>query len=225
VRRLAGLVALLVVAGCAPAVDVGTAPPRPGGGQVWLVGHGWHVGLVVRRAELPVERWPESGLLGEATYLEVGWGDAEYYPAPRGTIALALRAAFRSHASVLHVAAFDARVDAFFPAEEVIEIAVSSRGLAALADFLHRAYARDALGRPIAVAAALYGRGWFYRATGRYGALDNSNTWTARALQAAGCPIDPASSLTAGALLEAARRFGHVVRGPRRGGEPRERCG
>jgi uncharacterized protein (TIGR02117 family) len=213
--RMAWLVAVLLLAGCAPALERGAPPASRGAGpHVWLVGHGWHVGLVVRMADVPAGRWPESNRLGASTHVEVGWGDADFYPAPRGTAALALRAALRSRGSVLHVVGFDEPVDVFFPASEIVEVALSARGLEALVDFVRRAYARDGAGQPIEVAPALYGRGWFYEATGRYALFENSNRWTAQSLQAAGCPLDPGDVLTAGTLLESARRFGRVIRGP-----------
>lgn len=42
--------------------------------------------------------------------------------------------------------------------------------------------------------------------------MDNSNNWAARALRAAGCPIDPTEAITAGAAMHRAARFGRVIR-------------
>jgi hypothetical protein len=125
---------------------------------------------------------------------------------------LALQAAFSSRGSVLHVVGFDPSPRVFFPASEIVAVALSPEGYDAIAGFIHAAYALDAERRPIVVAPALYGQGSFYRARGRYRLLENSNTWTARALLAAGCPIDPAHTPTAGSLLAAVRRFGQDVR-------------
>jgi len=213
-REAAVIVLAFLVAGCAPIVPLAASSPPGSGHHIWLVGHGWHVGLAVERGQMPASRWPESRAFSEFTYVEIGWGDADFYPAASVSIGLALRAAFRSRGSVLFVAAFDAPVDRFFADSEIIEITLSVEGLEALAAFIHDAYAHDPTGRPIVLAPIPYGRGWFYQASGRYGLLDNSNTWTARALQAAGCPIDPARTATAGMLLAEARRFGRVIRGP-----------
>src|SRR4051794_27833216 len=59
---------------------------------VAIVNHGWHVGLAVRRADVTPALWPESGAFGSVRFLEVGWGDGEYYPAADVTPAMALRA-------------------------------------------------------------------------------------------------------------------------------------
>jgi uncharacterized protein (TIGR02117 family) len=169
------------------------------------VSHGWHVGLAVRRADVPIALWPESGDLGNVAFLEVGWGDGGFYPAPRGTVGLALKAALGSESSVLHVAGFDPPPPEFFRGSTVVEVRVSLAGFEALCRFVHTAYDRDASGRPVVVAPGLYGSARFYRATGRYRLLDNSNNWTARALAIAGCANDPAGAITAGAALDVAR--------------------
>lgn len=179
---------------------------------VTLVSHGWHVGLAVRRADVSPAVWPDSAALGPVRYLEIGWGDADYYPAVRGHPGLALRAAFASAGSVLHVAGIDAPLAEFFAGSTIIEVPLSSRGFEELTRFIHAAYARDAAGQAIVVGPGIYGASRFYRAEGRYRLFDNSNTWTAKALAAAGCPIDPDDTLTAGSLLRRARDLGAACR-------------
>jgi uncharacterized protein (TIGR02117 family) len=204
----------LVSSGC-----VAIAPVEPGRDleapkSVYLVGHGWHVGLVVKREQIAPGVWPESRELGLFRYLEVGWGDGEYYPAARGTPALALKAALRSTSSVLHVVAFDLPVDQYFPMSPIVEVSLSPRGFDALCRFVHDHYARDLSGRTILLGPGAYGHSAFYLARGRYHVFHNSNQWTARALQVAGCPIIVSLSLNSGAVLYQASGFGRVIRMP-----------
>jgi hypothetical protein len=88
---------------------VGTAAPTSAG----------LTGIAVRPADIPEGVWPEHRQLGAAEQLEVAWGDREFYMAPRGTLRLALRAAFWSSASVLHISAFDRPVDQVFSGQEI----------------------------------------------------------------------------------------------------------
>jgi len=180
--------------------------------SVHLVSHGWHVGLVLRREDVPADLWPERDALGPVRYLEVGWGDGDFYPARPGTVALALRAAFCSRWSVLQVIGFDDPVAAMFPGSKILEAGLSPSGLAALARYIGLTYARDQDGHPIVVAPALYGVGVFYAARGHYRLLDGSNTWVARGLHAAGCPVDVDRVVTAGDVLHQAVRFSRVIR-------------
>ena len=211
--RLTGPLLIALAAGCAPLPPVAPPDTPRSGAFVYLISHGWHVGIAVERREVSPAIWPESAEFSGFRYLEVGWGDADYYPAAHGTIGLALKAAFSSKGSVLHVAAFDAPLPEFFDGSKIIEVPLSRRGLEDLARFIRSTYVLDASGRPIMVAPGIYGHSAFYRATGRYRLQDNSNNWTARALAVAGCPIDAAGAITAGSVMHAARRFGHVIRG------------
>ncbi len=211
-RQRSGLAAALVLAGCLGPVHT-LYPPAPDEPvkPVWLVSHGWHVGLAMRRADVPTATWPESAQFGDVRYLEVGWGDGDFYPLARGTSGLALKAAFFSTSSVLHVTGFDRPVTEIFAGAPLVEIALSTGGFDALSRFIHEAYARNDHGEVVKVAPALYGRGAFYKALGHYHVLANSNTWTAEALRAAGCPVTPIWALTAGNVLWQARRFGLVI--------------
>jgi uncharacterized protein (TIGR02117 family) len=206
------LVATLLLTGCLGPVRT-LYPPAPHEAvkAVWLVSHGWHVGLAMRRADVSTAIWPESAEFGDVRYLEVGWGDSDFYPLASGTSGLALKAAFFSGSSVLHVTGFDRPVTEVFAGAPLVEIGLTARGFDALSRFIHEAYARNGHGEIVRVAPALYGRGAFYRAVGRYHALANSNTWAARALRAAGCPVTPIWALTAGNVLWQTRRFGLVI--------------
>ena len=182
-RALLALAAVaLLGAGCGSAAHVGLATaPSAVAKPVYVVSHGWHVGLVLRRDDFTaVSPLAVSAPAGE--YVEVGWGDGDFYPAPRGTLALALRAAFHSRSSVLQVVGFDGPVGEMFPRSKILAIDLTSAGLAALVRHIEATYALDADGRPIVVAPAQYGSGVFYLSRGHYRLVDNSNTWVARGL-------------------------------------------
>ena len=202
----------LLAASCA-GTRLSPGTPSGAGPSAYVVSHGWHVGLVLRREDLPAASLLARYAPGPFQYLEVGWGDGDYYPAKRGTLALALRAAFRSRWSVLHVVGFDDPVTAMFAGAQVVQVDLTPEGLASLARYIDTTYAVDSDGRPILVAPSEYGVGLFYRARGQYELLDNSNTWAARGLKIAGCPVEVDIALTAGAVMHQVARFGHVLRG------------
>jgi uncharacterized protein (TIGR02117 family) len=175
--------------------------------SVSVVSHGWHTGIAVRPADIPEGVWPEHRQLGAAEQLEVAWGDRDFYMAPRGTLRLALRAAFWSSASVLHISAFDRPVDQVFPGQEVIQMRVSHQGLRRLAGFFQDAYARDPAGGIIVLGGGQYASSRFYAAREKYSLLRTCNTWTARALREAGLPIEPLQVVTAAGLMDELRKI------------------
>lgn len=179
---------------------------------MWVVRHGFHSRLAVRRADIDPAVWPESRALGEVEYLEVGWGDRDFYPKPEPSLWDALDTIVRRTPAALHVGGFDPAPPQFLSDRPMVRIPVSERGLRALARFIHDAYERDPAGRTVRIRPGYYPRSWFYAATGRYHALThNSNHWAAQALRAAGVPVDPTTATTAGALLAQACRFGTAV--------------
>src|SRR5262245_51886156 len=179
--------------------------------SVWVVTHHWHTGIVMRTADVSPDRWPDADVFAGATFVEVGWGDRDFWMAPRETLGLALRAALFSRASVLRVLWFDGSVEGAFPASDVVELAVSSTGMAALVDFVADSYARTPGGRAIDLGSGSAPGGRFYLATGHYHLFNTSNRWTAAALKRAGLPFDT-SSLTASSVMCQAARLGRVIR-------------
>jgi uncharacterized protein (TIGR02117 family) len=170
------------------------------------------VGIVVSRPDIPAHLWPEQRELPASAYLEVGWGDQEFYQAPKRTLGLLLKAALTPTPSVLHLVWFDQPVPTYFPASEIIEIGVTQPGFEALSRFIAATYDRDAHAKTIPLGPGLYGSSVFYRARGKYHLFNTCNTWTAQALRAAGCPTRVTGLLTAGNVMARAQACGRLVR-------------
>jgi uncharacterized protein (TIGR02117 family) len=184
-------------------------PPAPDAPRepVWVVDHGWHAGLVVARSSIPRGLLPEQEDFPAAHYLEVGWGDADFYRARDPGVALAIRAAFVSKASVVHVVGLPTRPQELFADRDVVEITLSRPGFEALARFVDDTFEREGYPRAAMLGSGLYGSSAFYPARGRYHLLNTCNTWIARALRAAGVPITPVYAMTAGNLMGQVRRL------------------
>ncbi len=163
---------------------------------IYLIHHGWHAGIAFCQADLRGTDWPSEVFFPAQRYVEVGWGEAGYYPDPNPDAGDALRAALWPTEAVLHVAAFDYAPARIFKGP-VRQLALDSTAFQKLVTYIANYFKRDAQGALQPVAPALYGRaGQFYAAKGRYHLFNNSNRWTARALRTAGLPVWPARVLT-----------------------------
>jgi len=189
-------------------------PPAAGGPthEVFVVGHGWHAGIVMARAQLPAGSWPALDEIPAGDWLEIGWGDRAFYQDPDAGWGLALRAAIWPTASVLHLAGFSGPVAEYFPASRITRLALSPEGFAALLEYLSASFARDPDGALRALGAGLYGDSQFYASSERYHLLKTCNVWTARALRDAGVPITPSLTITTGALFTRLADHGQVLR-------------
>jgi uncharacterized protein (TIGR02117 family) len=204
---------MLVSPGCmGPVVGVFPAAKGDHGETVYVVNHGWHTGLVVPTARLPVSAWRprEGGMHGK--YLEFGWGDDDFYRASKVNSGMALRAMCWRNPAVLHVVAMDESPEVYFPNSGIIKITVSGRGFERLCEYLAKSYASGADGSPIDLGKGIYGNSRFYRASDHYYFPNTCNKWTARALRAAGAPITPFYAVRAANVFNQSRKFGEVVR-------------
>lgn len=206
---------LFIAASCCACATPFRDAPAPSKSEprntIYLVSHGWHAGIVLRRAEIPDNVWPAPGDFLDAQYLEVGWGDMDYYQTQDPPIGLILKAALLPTASVLHIVGFSGTVPVYFPFSEIIRIELSSAGFAHLLQTLAESFARDGTANAMSLGPGLYGNSRFYLAREKYHLFNTCNVWTARALRAAGLPIIPAGAITAENLMSQARKFGTVV--------------
>ena len=91
------------------------------------------------------------------------------------------------------------------PAETRVALVITEKGLRRLIRYLDNSFVRDDKGQLIPLPAYGEGVGHFYRAEGQYGLFSNCNTWSGRALQAAGLPVRSRLQLTAQSVFEQAK--------------------
>jgi len=208
--RVIGLLAAVGLAGgcLAPAGDLSPTQSDEPAVTISVLDHGWHTAIVVRRADVDRALWPEVDDFPEATFVEVAWGDREFYMARPATPWLAIKAAFLASESVLHVVGFSAPVAPYFAESEVVELRLSRRGFDAMTRFIREEYQRDREDRALRLERGLYGSSWFYAARSRYHLFNTCNTWVARALSMAGLAVTPFGVITANDGMRQVRRVG-----------------
>jgi uncharacterized protein (TIGR02117 family) len=214
-RALGMALALCVPAllGCTSAARPAALPaPDVPALTIHVVSHGWHTGLVIRRSDIPGGLWPESADFPDAQYLEVGWGDRDFYQAPGIDLWLAIKAALWPTPSVLHVVGFSGSIVEYFARSDIVELRLSPRSLKRLITLIHDSHERRDSGRAAAIGPGLYGNSRFYPSRERFHLFNTCNLWTSRALQAAGFPVGGLGSLTASGVLRQARELGESLR-------------
>jgi uncharacterized protein (TIGR02117 family) len=186
---------------------------------IYLIRHGWHTGIAIRSADISIAIWPEALDFPQAQYLEVGWGEADFYQARRFDLLLALKAALLPNPSVLHVAGMPGPVQDFFVGEEIVELRVSRDGLRGLVRYIYDSYERPAGGRTTAIGPGLYEDSRFYPARGHFYLFNTCNSWTVSALRAAGLVVPGFAAASSSQLMAWGRSHGSVVRAAERSGQ------
>jgi len=163
------------------------AQPRPcePTRTLYVVNHGWHSGIVVEREELLKKRPGLLPDLGTARYVEIGWGEEDYYQARHPNFLMALGAVLWLNSSVLQVVPFDEPPGRYFARSEIREVRTDQVGYDATLGFIAESFKRTpGLDRQ---GPSLYGPGWFYRGKDSFHLFNTCNRWTAKALEAGTC--------------------------------------
>ena len=202
--HIALLVLSLTLFGCA------TAPPLPAPEGQWrtvhVVNHGLHTGLVIARVDL-LEVLPGlAEAFDDGDFLELGWGDEDFYRAAQPTLGLTLQALFWPTASALHVIKVAGDPRQAFAGRELIEVRLAEHGYRQLLGFVAARFARSAQGALLVLGPGQYAESRFYRAEGSYSLVYTCNTWIAEALVTGGCPLAWATAVTAGQVMARLRR-------------------
>lgn len=171
---------------------------------LYVVNHGWHTGLVIRRGDIPDGLWPEQRQAPPGEYLEVGWGQREFYQTRDPSLLQALGAALWPAPSILHLVGFNGPVAARFPHSQIMALQLDAAAMTRVAQYISDAYERNAAGGIIRMGQGLYGDSRFFAGREKFHLFRTCNVWTARALRLAGCPAGFA--IMAENIMEAAAR-------------------
>lgn len=193
----------LVLAAATLFADWSCAPDRPLCRPVFIVHDGWHAAIVLRTSDISaisIDALPESADFPDAQFIEFSWGDKDYFPDPNSGVWAALRAAFWSGGSVLHLVGFNDGLARFYPGAKITELRLDSNAYQQMVGFISQTFAREASSDRAQASAGLFAYSRFYPATANFSFLRTCNKWVAEALAAAGLPIAPDRVFTAGNL-------------------------
>lgn len=169
--------------------------------RLYVVSHGWHVGLAIAAEELnPVIPDLKERFAG-AEYYELGWGDEGFYQAREVTTGVTLQAIVWSRGAVVHVVALPDSPTGYFPGSRVVHTCLNAEEAESLAQYLSNSFTRDSASNLIELKRGIYGDSQFYDGEGRYHLLNTSNKWAAKALKSAGMDISPTFKLTADSVM------------------------
>jgi uncharacterized protein (TIGR02117 family) len=196
---------LVLASSCAlPSVVADTSVAEADSHAVYVIKYGWHTGIAFRPSDLPEGSLPTFPGIAPAPYLEVGWGEARYYPDPDPGTGSLLRAALWPTRSVLHVTPLALAPPDAYRMREQVQLTVSGAELEALAAFVRQTLTVED-GAAIPAAESWQEGSRFYWSPLRYHVFNNCNHWAAAALQAAGCDTHPRYTLTVDRVMRQAK--------------------
>jgi uncharacterized protein (TIGR02117 family) len=194
------LICLFVINSATAAADWACTVEEPSCKLVLVAHDSWHAGIVLRKADIPIDSVPELVDFPDAEFIEFSWGDKDYFPDPDAGVFTAIKAAFFSRGSVLHVVGFSGNPKSFFRSGELVELRLTTDAHGRLLEYISHTFSRPSPRDRTEASAGLVSYSRFYPATHKFSLKKTCNTWVAEALKSAGLPVSPGHVMTANSL-------------------------
>ncbi len=204
-RALLGVFFLSLIADASAAQTPASwscAPTQAHCRSIFIVDSTWHTAIVLRREDLSGVALPELVDFPAARFIEFSWGDKDYFPDPNAGVLTAIKAAFWSSGSVLHLVGFRDKLETSYHGAKIIELRLSAPAYARLVEYIARSFARPSADGRTPASPGLVADSRFYPSNENFSLTNTCNTWVAAALQFAGLPVSPGLVLTAAQLSE-----------------------
>jgi len=164
--------------------------------SVYILKHEWHVGIILKRSDTVDLLTALNNDFKNAKYIEIGWGDKDFYMAENGTVWLALKAALWPTQSVLHIAAFNQHPELKFNDDEIIKLKLNPDQYEELCSYINESFELTAEKENVKLGDGLYGNSQFYLSHEKYHLFHTCNVWAARGLKKAQVSIKPYKAIT-----------------------------
>lgn len=178
--------------------------------SIYVSSISWHTGIIIPVGTFPKGIWPENHNYANAAYLEIGWGDRDFFTNYNFNPWYALKAVFWPTPSVLQINPIYGKVEAFYSNTNLSKIEFSEEQLQKLKNYLLNEFELTEDGKIIPFTAGP-SNSFFYKGSSHYYFPKNSNVWAARALRESGFSLSPIWYQTTGKVVRKAGEFGEMV--------------
>mgnify|MGYP000927471719 CR=1 FL=1 len=193
----------LILCGCASMPPTKSIPVANTKHTIYFIYRGWHTSVLLDAKLLAAQNPQLAEDLKGQRYARIGWGDGDYFTGKSKSTSTAAKALVASGYSAVQMLTYDYEPFEEIPAETRVPLAITKEGMNALVAYLGNSIALDTSGKPIRLTAYGDAMGSFFQSKDHYSLFSNCNTWSGKALRAAGLPV--ANRLTAQGVFEQAR--------------------
>ena len=179
---------------------------------IYVASISWHTGIIVPGYSIPESIWPAQHNFSKFDYLEIGWGDRDFYQNQKFNLWFAFKAALWPTATALHVLPLPKEnIELNYLGTKMVELEVTRKELDNLTCFIVSQFKLNEKQKVIPLEEGLYLNSHFFEGSSKYYLPKNSNVWAARALKKAGFSFIPVLYQTTGMVTNRADNFGIVV--------------
>ncbi|MFO7828674.1 MAG: DUF2459 domain-containing protein [Bacteroidales bacterium] len=174
--------------------------------EIYVVKYEWHTGVIFKRDEA-VKYFPAlQNDFSEFEYIDVGWGDKDFYMAEEETFWLAFKAGMLPTKSALHISAINDNPEIHYRGFEMVKITLNEENFKNLIQYFNRSFTLDENGQNIKLKNGLKKNSQFYLSNEKYYIFKTCNNWIAKGLKRAGVRIRPFFAFTSKNVMKQLKR-------------------
>ena len=163
---------------------------------IYILKHRWHTGIIIKTDDVKKSIPAIANDFKNTQYIEIGWGDKDFYMAEKETVWLALKAVLWPTESVLHIAEINSHPQWLFKENEIVELKLSVDNFNKLVNYLNNSFLVNADNQNIKLGKGLYSNSQFYLSKEKYHLFKTCNVWIAKGLKKSGISINSFFALT-----------------------------
>jgi len=180
--------------------------------EVHVVEEAWHSGIVIENDEQARSVIPALNDFIWADYVDIGWGDEDFYQSPDIDYWLGAKALLINTPSVVRIAGYKgSKEPKLRRADAAMRFELNGEQYRKMLFFIARSFSSDTAGTPQTIARQANGGVIFYRSVLYYNMFNTCNTWVGKAFKQAGFDVNTFMLLTKGQLMERLQPFGTPV--------------
>ncbi len=180
---------------------------------IYLVKENWHTGLMIPVNDFTKKELPVLSYFEGFEYVDIGWGDAEFYQTPGFNISLAAHAILFPTPTVIRIDGYKSPIEKIIEWREfAIQFVLTKAGFLKMVDFIKQSLKYDDNNEAIISLRDKEKSIIFFKSVHYYFFMRTCNTWAAEAIQSTGIDIDTFGLVTAGQLYYKLGRFGKILK-------------
>lgn len=175
--------------------------------EIHVVKYEWHTGVIFKRNEA-IKYFPAlQNDFNDFIYIEVGWGDKDFYMAEEETFWLAFKAGMLPTKSALHISALNDYPEEHYDGFEIVKFNINDENFKNLVQYFNQSFALGENNNNIKLKNGLKKNSQFYLSNEKYYIFKTCNAWIAKGLKKAGLPIRPFFAFTSKNVMKQLKRI------------------
>lgn len=174
--------------------------------EIHVIKYEWHTGVIFKRDEATNYFPALQNDFNEFEYIDVGWGDKDFYMAEEETFWLAFKAGMLPTKSALHISALNDNPEEYYRGFEMVKINLDEENFKNLIQYFNKSFALDENNNNIKLKNGLKKNSQFYLSNEKYYIFKTCNNWIAKGLKKAGVPIRPFFAFTSKNVMKQLKR-------------------